>query len=91
MTTPVIAVHKLRVSDPLAELEFSGRYRDDGSPIVRKAGRNIAPGDTYTPPTAAELEYLLNLGAVRMADSDDFTALEVTQSDRLASLAERLA
>lgn len=76
MTQAVIAVHRLRVSDPLAETEFTGRYADDGSPIVRKAGRTIMPGETYTPPTATELDYLLGCGAARFPDADELDNLE---------------
>lgn len=78
MTTEVIAVHRLGVSDPLAETEFTGRYHDDGSPIVRKASRTIMPGETWTPPTATELQQLLDCGAVRLPDADDVATMERT-------------
>lgn len=78
MTTPIIALHKLRVSDPIAEMEFTGRYADDGSPIVRKAGRTIMPGQEYTPVNATELEYLLGCGAARYPSADDIAAIERT-------------
>ena len=75
----MIAVHKLRRSEPGAGLTHTGRFDRNGNPVLKKAVRTIHPGEFYQPSSAGELAHLLSLGAVRDLTDAEATALSEEQ------------
>lgn len=72
MTTKVIAIHRLTVSVPGADMIHTGRYNDEGEPILKKPSVAVMPGETWDCDDPAEVRYLLDTGAVKLADGERF-------------------
>ena len=80
--THFVAVHKLGVADPDVEMIATGVWNPDGSPVMKKAGKSILAG-TIFPATLlqgdAEVQRLLDLGAIRPLDATEAALLERDQ------------
>lgn len=77
------ANHKLGIADPDCEMVATGAWNPDGSPVMKRAGKTILAG-TIFPVTLlqggdAEVQYLLELGAIRPLDATETALLERDQ------------
>lgn len=70
--TRLIAIHRLGVSVPGAELSHTGQYDENGEPILKKQTASIMPGEPWECDDPQEVRYLLDQGAVRLADGERF-------------------
>lgn len=72
----IIAVHKVVVSDPTADLVFTGKYDTAGNAMFKKASLAIKPGAFFEFDDPIELERLISLGAVRHPSAQELALHE---------------
>ena len=79
----LFAIHKLGVSDPDDDLDATGHWNADGSPIMKKAVKSIPAGSLFPSSLIeggdAEIQRLLKMGAVRHPDDVETAIFERDQ------------
>lgn len=78
----LIACHKITMSAPGAELEFTGRYTSSGDPITRKNSIAVRANSVFEFEEGPELLGLIESGAARYPEEFEMLAY---QQDRTAA------
>jgi hypothetical protein len=72
----VIALHRVTMSDPNADMIFTGAYDTAGNPILKKANRSILSGELFEVADPIELARLIEAGAVRYPSQSELQMQE---------------
>ena len=70
--TRLVSIHAVVISDPAADLVFSGHYTKDGEPILRKSSITVEPSSFFEVDDA-EAERLVERGAARLPTEQEIT------------------
>ena len=71
MTQQLIAIFKVTRPHPGALSGEIVGYDDDGTPVLKKRGQSIMPGELFAMPTETENRELVAMGAAREATPDE--------------------
>lgn len=81
--TQLVSIHSIVISDPEADLVFTGHYKKNGDPIVKKAQITITPG-LFFEIDAPEAERLVAGGAARHPSETEIGLGKVILEDLVA-------